>query len=125
MFDKIVNAVNEDAALVNQGKNLSCTFLIEIDSHANYITIKRGKMKGVVSGKFMMRRWDFAIRASETTWHKFWQPYPEPGYHDIFAMNRFEYCKIEGNIDILLSNIRYVKDLLAKPRLWKRVKAHD
>ena len=70
----------------------------------------------VVSGQFLMRHWDLAIRASQATWSKFWQKYPEPGFHDIFAMNRFGHCKIEGNTKVLLSHIRFIKDVVSKPR---------
>ena len=63
-----------------------------------------------------MRHWDLAIRASQVTWSKFWQKYPEPGFHDIFAMNRFGHCKIEGNTKVLLSHIRFIKDVVSKPR---------
>ena len=47
---------------------------------------------------------------------RFWQPVPVPGYHDILAMTRFGHAKIEGDLQPLLANLRYVKDVLAAPR---------
>ena len=91
--------------------------LIEIDNDEYFIDIVSGEIINVVSGQFLMRHWDLAIRASQATWSKFWQKYPEPGFHDIFAMNRFGHCKIEGNTKVLLSHIRFIKDVVSKPRL--------
>ena len=90
--------------------------LIEIDNDEYFIDIVSGEIINVVSGQFLMRHWDLAIRASQATWSKFWQKYPEPGFHDIFAMNRFGHCKIEGNTKVLLSHIRFIKDVVSKPR---------
>ena len=116
MFDKLAEAVNADHNLVLRGKTCSLTLLIEIDNDEYFIDIVSGKIINVVSGHFLMRHWDLAIRASQVTWSKFWQKYPEPGFHDIFAMNRFGHCKIEGNTKVLLSHIRFIKDVVSKPR---------
>ena len=116
MFDKLAEAVNSDHNLVLRGKTCSLTLLIEIDNDEYFIDIVSGKIINVVSGQFLMRHWDLAIRASQVTWSKFWQKYPEPGFHDIFAMNRFGHCKIEGNTKVLLSHIRFIKDVVSKPR---------
>ena len=116
MFDKLAEAVNSDHNLVLRGKTCSLTLLIEIDNDEYFIDIVSGEIINVVSGQFLMRHWDLAIRASQVTWSKFWQKYPEPGLHDIFAMNRFGHCKIEGNTKVLLSHIRFIKDVVSKPR---------
>ena len=118
MFEKLANAVNTDKMLVKRGKNCSLTLLISIDDSEYFISIESGMVANIVSGQFLMRHWDLAIRASQITWSKFWQKHPEPGFHDIFAMNRFGHCKIEGNTNILLSHIRFIKDVISKPRFW-------
>lgn len=118
MFDKLTKAVNNDEVLVERGKNSSFTLLIEIGELETYVSIENGRIINTVSGSFLMRKWDLAIRGPRSSWSKFWRKYPPPGFHDIFAMNRFNHCTIEGNTDIMLSNIRYLKDVLGKPRLW-------
>ena len=100
MFEKLADAVNTDKMLVKRGKNCSLTLLISIDDSEYFISIESGMVANIVSGQFLMRHWDLAIRASQMTWSKFWQKHPEPGFHDIFAMNRFGHCKIEGNTNI-------------------------
>ena len=120
MFEKLAKAVNTDEALMERGKNSSFTLLIEVGELETYISVENGCIVNLISGNFLMRKWDLAIRAPRSSWSKFWCKYPVPGFQDIFAMNRFNHCKIEGNTDILLSNIRYLKDVLDKPRLWSR-----
>lgn len=116
MIEQLASLVNENPAVVRRGRNLSAEFMIEIGDVAHHVVIDRGRIAHVESGPFIMRHWSFAIRATESAWAKFWQPFPEPGFQDIFAMNRFGHCRIEGDVDLLLANLRYVKDVLAAPR---------
>ena len=46
----------------------------------------------------------------------FRQPVPKPNYHDIFAMCKQGTASIEGNIQPLMANLRYFKELLAHGR---------
>jgi hypothetical protein len=41
---------------------------------------------------------------------------PAPGYHDIFAMTKGGRARVEGNLQPLMANLRFIKDLLAAPR---------
>ena len=59
-----------------------------------------------------MLSWRFSIRASVETWEAFWQPVPSPGYHDLFAMTKSGDAIIEGDIQPLMANLRYVKEVL-------------
>ena len=95
---------------------MSASFLIEIGERSFHIAVDQGLITGIEEGPFIMRGWSFAIRAPKAVWEKFWAPYPEPGFQDIFAMNRFGHCVVEGDVNVLLSNLRYVKDVLATPR---------
>ena len=63
-----------------------------------------------------MRPWRFAIRASEDAWARFWAPMPAPGYHDIFAMTKNGEARIDGDLQPLMANLRYIKDVIAAPR---------
>jgi hypothetical protein len=39
-----------------------------------------------------------------------------PGYHDLFAMKRHGIATVEGDLYALMTNLRYVKELIAAPR---------
>lgn len=108
--------VNGDTALTRIGRYCSAEIMLEVGARAAYISIERGRVKGVARGPIAMRAWHFAIRAPEESWRRFWQPVPEPGYQDIFAMSRFGHARIEGDVGPMLSDLRFIKALLALPR---------
>jgi hypothetical protein len=116
MLDNLASQVNANPALVRRGRAMSASFLIEIGERGFHVAVDKGRITSVEEGPFIMRGWSFAIRASEEVWGKFWAPYPDPGFQDIFAMNRFGHCKVEGDVNVLMSHLRYVKDVLAVPR---------
>jgi hypothetical protein len=116
MLENLASTVNANPALVRRGASMSASFLIEIGARDFHVSVEGGRITDVEEGPFIMRGWSFAIRAPEAVWEKFWAPYPEPGFQDIFAMNRFGHCTVEGDMNVLLSNLRYVKDVLATPR---------
>jgi hypothetical protein len=45
---------------------------------------------------------------------------PEAGYHDLFAMAKAGQARVEGDLQPLMANLRYVKDVLASPRRLTR-----
>jgi len=91
-------------------------FLIESDRDQYLLTIKNGRIDSVRKGVFAPSDWRFALRASSDTWSGFWQALPEPGYHDIMAMLKFKYLKMEGDLYPLMSHLLYFKDVLVSVR---------
>jgi hypothetical protein len=116
VFDRLPEWVNADAGLVRRGRHLSTTFLVESDATAWLVTVHEGRVTRVERGPFLMREWTFAIRASAEAWRRFWEPVPAPGFHDLFALTKGGHARVEGNLQPLMANLRYVKDLLALPR---------
>jgi hypothetical protein len=82
--------------------------------------VEQGRIASVTLGPALMRPWRFAIRAAEEAWREFWQPVPRAGYHDLFALTRFGRARIEGDLQPLMANLRYIKDVLAAPRRLAR-----
>ena len=60
--------------------------------------------------------WRFAVRGSAEGWGRLWQPVPEPGWHDLLALKRRGAVVLEGDLQPLMANLQYVKDLLVLPR---------
>ena len=108
--------VNGDAGLVRRGRYLTATFLVEIGEREFLVRVVEGRVAAVERGPFLLRSWSFAVRASADAWARFWQPLPEPGYHDLFAMKKLGVARIEGDLVPLMANLRYVKDVVAAPR---------
>jgi hypothetical protein len=116
VFERLPEWVNADAALVRRGRYLSATFLVEVGDAAWLVTVHEGRVTRVERGPFLMRDWAFAIRASADAWRRFWERVPAPGFHDLFAMTKGGHAHVEGDLRPLMANLRYVKDLLERPR---------
>jgi len=116
VLDQLADLVNADAGLVRRGRYLSTTFLVETGSIAWLVSVHEGRVTRVERGPFLMRAWSFAVRASEDAWRRFWEPVPAAGWHDLFAMTKGGHASVEGDLRPLMANLRYVKDVLAKPR---------
>lgn len=115
-FEQLPERVNGNAPLVHRGRFLDIDFLVAADDVPLHVSIRQGRITGVVRGPVLMRPWRFAIRATADAWTRFWAPCPEPGYHDLFAMTKSGAARIEGDLQPLMANLRYIKDVLAAPR---------
>ena len=120
MIEGLFDLVNADEALVRRGRFLTCDFLVEVGDTPYHVSVASGRIASVTRGPALMRPWRFAIRASEDAWREFWQPVPRAGFHDLFALTRFGRARIEGDLRPLMANLRYVKDVLEKPRRLAR-----
>jgi hypothetical protein len=120
MIERLFDLVNADEALVRRGRFLTCDFLVEVGDTPYHVSVASGRIASVTRGPAPMRPWRFAIRASEDAWREFWQPVPRAGFHDLFALTRFGRARIEGDLQPLMANLRYVKDVLEKPRRLAR-----
>jgi hypothetical protein len=116
VLDQLAELVNADAGLVRRGRYLSTTFLVETGTTAWLVSVHEGRVTRVERGPFLLRAWSFAVRASEDAWRRFWEPVPAAGWHDLFAMTKGGHATVEGDLRPLMANLRYVKDVLAKPR---------
>ena len=116
MLERLGEIVNGDEALVRRGRYFSDTFMLEVGKTQYLIEIRRGRIESVETGPFVMRSWTFAIRATEEVWRKFWEKLPPPGYHDIFALLRKGRIALDGELQPLMANLLYVKEVIAAPR---------
>ena len=113
---RLPDLVNADEGLVRQGQRLTTTFLLAVDDTEYLVHVSAGRLAAVERGPFLLRSWTFSVRASADAWARFWQPLPEPGYHDLFAMKKLGVARVEGDLWPLMAHLRYVKDVLAAPR---------
>ena len=111
--------LNANAQLVQRGRYLSTTFLLQSGLDPYYISVREGKIQEMATGTQLLKSWTFALRASHKAWLKHWLLYPPPGWQDIFAMEKIGEVTIEGDLYPLMSNLRYIKELIALPRDMK------
>jgi hypothetical protein len=120
MIERLAELVNGDENLVRRGRFLNVDFLIEVGARAYHVSVREGRIAGIDQGPKLMRAWRFAIRADDEAWNQFWQPLPKPGYHDIFAMTKRGRAVVEGDLQPLMANLRYLKEVIAAPRRLAR-----
>ena len=113
VFERLPELVNANAALVRRGRFLTVTFLVTRGETHYLVRVVEGRIDRVERGPFLMRDWRFAIRASEDAWQKFWEPVPKAGYQDLLAMAKFGHALIEGDLLVLMQNLRYMQEILA------------
>ena len=116
VLEGLADLVNGKEAVVRRGRYLTTTFLVETGDTAWLVTVLEGRIARVERGPFLMRQWSFAVRAPAEAWRRFWEPAPAPGYHDLFAMAKAGHARIEGDLQPLMANLRYIKDVLEAPR---------
>ncbi|WP_421717995.1 hypothetical protein [Algiphilus sp.] len=98
------------------GALIAFTVLFEIDDRAYFLEFDRGRLVRVHRESPRKTPWRFALRIEEAALRRFWQPLPEPGYHDLFGLVKLGHARIEGEILDLIKNLRFFKEFLALGR---------
>ena len=112
----ISTTLNNDPGFVRRGRFINLDFRLGIGGEICYLTIAQGRLAAITPGPALMRPWCFAIQIEADAWTQFCQPVPRPGYHDLFAMCKSGDARIDGDIQPLMANLRYFKELLALAR---------
>jgi hypothetical protein len=115
-FERLPELVANDADLLRIGRYMTVDFMVEIGSVPFYLSVERGRLVTLEKGPLLMRPWTFAVRGTAEAWNRFWQPIPEPGWHDIFALAKRGVAGMEGDLHPFMANLQYIKNLLAAPR---------
>ena len=119
MLERLAEIVNGNEDLVRRGRYFSDTFMLEVGETQYLINVLQGRIESVELGPFVMRSWTFALRATEDVWQCFWENLPKPGYHDIFALLRLNRIVLDGDLQPMMANLLYVKEVIAAPRKLK------
>ncbi len=116
IFERVPALLAADQDLVRRGAWLDARFQVGIGSIPFDVTVAAGRIAALERGPLLMRSWRFAVRGTPEAWSRFWQPVPEPGWHDLFALSKRGQLRMEGDLWPLVANLQYLKDLLALPR---------
>ena len=115
-FEQLPRLLADDLNLVRRGAFFDAQFQVGIGAIPFDVVVAAGKIASLERGPFVMRSWRFAVRGTAEAWHKLWQPVPDPGWHDLSALVKRGSTLLEGDLQPLMANLQYVKDLLALPR---------
>lgn len=103
------DASNSDPELGAHGKFFTCSYLLDMGEHHYVVQVDRGRVVAVtVDPGPLDVRYQFALRASADTWREFGQPVPAPMYHGIWAASFQRDMTLEGDLLVLMQNLRCI-----------------
>ena len=112
-FEGMVRQLSDLAHLRRLGDLFDATVLIDVEGSELYLTFERGCIVRITPGPSAKIPWHFALRASADALQQFWRTTPRPGYHDIFGLVKLGVGRIEGDILLLVKNLRFFKEFMA------------
>jgi hypothetical protein len=115
-FEQLPRLLAEDTKLIRRGAFFDARFQVGIGAIPFDVIVAAGRITALERGPFLMRPWRFAVRGTSEAWGRLWRPLPEPGWHDLNALMKRGSVQLEGDLQPLMANLQYVKDLLALPR---------
>lgn len=100
---------NQDDELAAHGKHFSCAFQLVMGERTFLIVMHRGKVEDIlVDPGPLDERYQFQIRASADTWREFGKKEPRAMCHGIWAATFREDMKLEGDLLVLMQNLRCI-----------------
>ena len=115
-FAALPRLLAADEDLLRRGRWLTVECRVDVGSEPFFLSIRDGALANLDRGARLMRSTAFSFRATDEAWTNHWQPTPDPGWHDLFALTKRGAASMEGDLRPLLQNLQYFKDLLALPR---------
>ena len=115
-FARLPDLLPADTDLLRRGRWLTVDCRVDVGSEPFFLSIREGALAALDRGARLMRSTVFSFRATDEAWTAYWQPIPEPGWHDLFALTKRGAAAMDGDLRPLLQNLQYFKDLLALPR---------
>ena len=116
MIEHLQRLVNGDPALVRRGRWTNADMLLEIGAQGYIVEFRAGRIEAIRPVTLLVSGWDFAIRGTSDAWAEFWKPMPKPRHHDLIALIREGKMRFEGDLDLLMANLLYLKLVLESPR---------
>ncbi|WP_305969205.1 MULTISPECIES: hypothetical protein [unclassified Mameliella] len=102
--------------LARLGRLFSETVLLRIGDDEFYLEFDRGTLARIRRGPSKKVPYRVGLLTDADAMARFWQPLPEPGFHDLFGLVKIGRAEIVGDILVLVKNLRFLKEVLALPR---------
>ena len=116
LFERLPELVNEDAWLVHRGRFFGGGVGVAIGETPFHLEFERGRIVELIRGPILMRSTVFRVTAAAEAWARHWERMPAPHFHDLHALFKAGHLAIEGELQPLMANLQYLKDVLATPR---------
>lgn len=103
---KFSEASDRDQTIGAMARYFTCTYLWDMGPAKVIVEMVDGKVYRINVDPAPLDAYDFALRASPQTWREFARPVPVPMYHGIWSASFRRDLKIEGNILVMMQNLR-------------------
>lgn len=104
---EFAKANDQDPEIQAHGKYFNCSYLLDMADHSFVVQMNQGRVVDItVDPGPLDVAYQFAIRASAKTWQGFGVPVPAPMYHGIWAASFQLDMKLEGDVLVLMQNLR-------------------
>lgn len=104
---EFTDANNQDPEIQAHGKYFTCSYLLDMAEHTFVVRMVSGRIAEIaVDPGPIDVPYEFAIRASSETWRGFGEAVPAPMYHGIWAATFQRDMKLEGDVLVLMQNLR-------------------
>lgn len=101
------DASDNDPEIQAHGKYFTCAYLLDMQEHRVAVWMVAGKVAAVaVDPDRLGVGYQFLLRASADTWRNFGTEVPPPMYHGIWAATFRRDLAIEGDVLVLMQNLR-------------------
>ncbi|HEV7824174.1 MAG TPA: hypothetical protein VGP02_04660 [Mycobacteriales bacterium] len=102
-----VEASNSDPELRAHGTYYTCTYLLDMEEHTVVVWMVAGEIAELsVDVGPLDVPYQFLVRAGADTWRQMAVPTPDPMYHGIFAASFQRDMTLEGDVLVLMQNLR-------------------
>jgi hypothetical protein len=108
--------LNATPHLLRLGRLFSETVQLRVDDDEYYLTFEKGQLAQIAEGPSRKTPYRFALITDADALARFWEPRPEPGFHDIFGLVKIGRGRIEGDILALVKNLRFFKEFMGLAR---------
>ena len=103
---KFKNLSDSDKTIAAMARYYTCTYMWDMGERKVIVEMHDGKVKHINTDPAPLDAYDFALRASAQTWREFGKPMPSPMFHGIWSASFRKDLKLEGNILVLMQNLR-------------------
>ena len=102
-------------SLLRRGQWLDTECLVQIGDTPFHIQIAKGRVVHCSRHIPLVCSTAFVLKGSVQAWSELWQPVPRPGWHDLFALIKQGEMSLQGNTQVVMAHLQFLKDLFDLP----------
>ena len=99
-------ATQSDPVIQSYAKYYTCDFLFNMEELRFGVSMRDGRVQKIEIDPPPLTPHHFSLHASAETWRKMSQKHPPPFFQGIWAASVREDLRIEGDIKVLMQNLR-------------------